>query len=135
MSGREAEVPRDLRQIHNRELFRATNDQIADLVSRYAVLDGGTEIFICECSQLGCTEQLAVPLEVYARVRETEGAYLVLAGHEDPESEQTVFGHGGYLIVIGNANHQAAAGPRQPELGGTSSRGAMRGRARRSSVS
>jgi len=93
-------VPRALRQLHNRELFRATNDQIADLAARYEALDSGTQMFICECSQLGCTEQIAVPLEIYARVRETDSAYLVLAGHEDPASEKTIFAHGGYLIVI-----------------------------------
>jgi hypothetical protein len=96
---REAGVPRTLRQLHNRELFRAANDQIADLVSQYPILDGGTEMFICECSQLGCTAQIAVPLEVYARVRQTDSAYLVLAGHEDAASEKTIFGHAGYLIV------------------------------------
>jgi hypothetical protein len=49
---------------------------------------------------LGCTAQIDAPLAVYARVRERPGAYLVLAGHEDPRSEDAIFGHDRYRIVL-----------------------------------
>jgi hypothetical protein len=92
-------VSRDLRQTQNRELFRAVNDRIANLS---ASLDATTETltFICECSRLGCTAQIDAPLAVYARLRERPGAYLVLAGHEDPRSEDAIFGHDRYRIVL-----------------------------------
>jgi len=63
-------VPRDLRQTHNRELFKVVNDRIADLASRFSI-ENELHEFICECSQLGCTEPIQIPLAVFAQVRET----------------------------------------------------------------
>ena len=63
-------MPRDLRQTHNRELFKVVNDRIADLASRFSI-ENELHEFICECSQLGCTEPIQIPLAVYAQVRET----------------------------------------------------------------
>jgi len=92
-------VPRDLRQTHNRELFKVVNDRIADLASRFSI-ENELHEFICECSQLGCTEPIQIPLAVYAQVRETPLAYLVRAGHEDPTAEETIVGHRDYRIVV-----------------------------------
>ena len=63
-------MPRDLRQTHNRELFKVVNDRIADLASRFSI-ENELHEFICECSQLGCTEPIQIPLAGYAQVRET----------------------------------------------------------------
>ena len=92
-------MPRDLRQTHNRELFKVVNDRIADLASRFSI-ENELQRFICECSQLGCTEPIQIPLAVYAQVRETPLAYLVRAGHEDPTAEETIVGHRDYRIVV-----------------------------------
>jgi hypothetical protein len=92
-------VPRDLRQTHNRELFKAVNDRIADLAASFSI-ENELHPFICECSQLGCTEPIEIPLAVYAQVRETPSAYLVRAGHEDPPTEETIVGHRDYRIVV-----------------------------------
>ena len=92
-------MPRDLRQTHNRELFKVVNDRIADLASRFSI-ENELHEFICECSQLGCTEPIQIPLAVYAQVRETPLAYLVRAGHEDPTAEETIVGHRDYRIVV-----------------------------------
>jgi len=92
-------VPRDLRQAHNRELFKVVNDRIADLASRFSI-ENELHAFICECSQLGCTELIQIPLAVYAQVRETPLAYLVRAGREDPTAEETIVGHRDYRIVV-----------------------------------
>jgi hypothetical protein len=90
-------VPRALRQAKNRELFRAVNEQIANLAVQFSADSQG---FVCECSQIGCAEQIEVPLAVYGQVRETPSAYLVRAGHEDPTAEETIVGHRTYLIVV-----------------------------------
>jgi hypothetical protein len=94
-------VPRDLRQTQNRELFRAINEHIAELAERLAV-NSEPQVFICECSTLGCTARIEAPMAVYAQVRETPNAYLVLAGHEVPSWEQTIVGHRDYRIVVSN---------------------------------
>jgi hypothetical protein len=92
-------MPRNLRQAHNRELFRAVNERIAEMADTFSV-DGEVQTFICECSRVGCTEQIEVALPVYKQVRQTASAYLVLGGHEDRQREETIFGHGNYLIVL-----------------------------------
>jgi hypothetical protein len=91
-------MPRDSRRLKNREVFRSVNDRIAEVAAH---LWGAAELqtFICECDRMDCTEEIQAPIEVYDRIRETAGAYLVRAGHEDP-SETVVFEHGGYLMVI-----------------------------------
>jgi hypothetical protein len=91
-------MPRDARQAYNRALFRAVNEQIADLTS--GAVDGEPQAFICECSRVGCTEQINEPLPIYMQVADTPAAYLVVSGHEDPTAEKTIFGHGGYVIVV-----------------------------------
>ena len=95
-------MPRALRQTRNRELFRAVHDRIAGLASRFSI-ENELHAFICECSQLGCTEPIPVPLTVYSQVRETPSAYLVRAGHEDPAMEETIVGHRDYLIVVAHS--------------------------------
>jgi len=95
-------VPRALRQTHNRELFRAVNDRIADLALSFSI-ENELHAFMCECSRLGCTEPIQVPLTVYSQVRETPSAYLVRAGHEDPAMEETIVGHRDYLIVVAHS--------------------------------
>ena len=90
-------MPRAVRQAKNREHFRVANEEIAKLADRFSTASQG---FICECSQIGCAEQIDVPLAVYHQVRETPSAYLVRAGHEDPTAEETILGHRSYLIVV-----------------------------------
>ena len=94
-------MPRKLRQFHNRELFRAVNERICGVAAAFSSdLDVQPRPFICECSQVGCTKQIEVALSVYKQVRDTACAYLVLAGHENPNTDETIFGHGNYRIVL-----------------------------------
>ena len=90
-------MPRDLRQSHNRELFRAVNQRIVEVAAGFEVVD--ETAFICECSRLGCTDQIQVPLDLYARVLATPAAYLVRPGHEDTTSEDVVEAGHDYVIV------------------------------------
>jgi hypothetical protein len=85
-------VSRELRQRTNRELYREVNDRIAAVAQSLGAATD-TFTFICECSRTGCRAQIDAPIEVYARVRERPGAYLVAAGHEDAGSEDAIFGH------------------------------------------
>lgn len=85
------------RAAHNEALFREVNENIADLEERF----GPTEepVFVCECSNVGCSERLAVDPTIYRRVREQPRLFLVRAGHEDPQIEQVVEIHRDLLIV------------------------------------
>lgn len=94
-------MPRAVRQTQNRDLFRAVNERIADLSAGFGIADDGViQGFICECANIGCTEQIQVPPEVYARVVDTPGAYLVGPGHEDVTSEDTVEAEDEYVLVV-----------------------------------
>jgi hypothetical protein len=89
-------MPRVNRQAHNQALFRAVNENIAELSTRFEV---GTQAFFCECSQAGCAEMLDVPAEVYGRVRSDPSHYLIRSGHQDPTQERILEDFGEYLIA------------------------------------
>ena len=89
-------MPRVNRQTHNQVLFRAVNENIAEISDRFEV---GKQSFFCECSQTGCTEMLDVPAEVYGQIRSDPSRYLVRSGHQDPTHEMIVEDFGDYLIV------------------------------------
>jgi hypothetical protein len=86
------------RAARNEALFREVNENIARLEDSYGTT--ATEpAFICECANDGCTEQFAVDLETYQRVREQPRLFFVLPGHQHPELERVVETHSDYLIV------------------------------------
>jgi hypothetical protein len=86
------------RAARNEALFREVNENIALLEERHGTTI--TEpVFICECANDGCTEQFAVDLDTYQRVREQPRLFFVLPGHQAPELERVVETHRDYLIV------------------------------------
>jgi hypothetical protein len=86
------------RAARNEALFREVNENIARLEERHGATI--TEpVFICECANDGCTEQFAVNLDTYQRVREQPKLFFVLPGHQDPQLERVVETHGDYLVV------------------------------------
>ena len=92
-------MPRDERKIHNQALFRSVNERIAELSARFGEQgDPGLLSFVCECPQIGCRSFVRAPLEVYDRVHDGHGLFLVLRGHEEGR-ETIVADLGGYLIV------------------------------------
>ena len=87
------------RAARNEALFREVNENIAHLEERFGTTEA-EPVFICECFNPDCTEQLAsVDLEIYERAREDPRRFLVLPGHHDPRVEQVVESHDDYLIV------------------------------------
>jgi hypothetical protein len=89
MGGRVARVER---QARNQALFRQVNERIAEVSARFEPTDAGLQQFVCECSQLGCTGMIEVPLD-------DATLFLVLRGHEDPGHELVVEDLGEVLIV------------------------------------
>jgi hypothetical protein len=86
------------RAARNEALFREVNENIARLEERH----GATEtlpVYVCECANAGCAEQLAVDAETYRRVRRQPRLFFVRPGHEDPRLERVVEEHRDYLIV------------------------------------
>jgi hypothetical protein len=87
------------RAARNEALFREVNENIARLEERHGTATITEPVFVCECADAGCTEQLAVDLDTYQRVREQPRLFFVRPGHEDSELERVVETHADYLIV------------------------------------
>jgi hypothetical protein len=80
-------------------VFRSVNERISDLsISRDDAPDQ-VQAFICECSQIGCTESVRISLSTYAQVRGDPATFLVLPGHEDLEGEEVLIRLPEYVIV------------------------------------
>ena len=77
-------------------LFRDVNERIAETAERF---DSDDAAFVCECSQLGCSELLQLPAAAYGRLRDDHTTFLVLTGHEDLDHETVVERADGYLLV------------------------------------
>ena len=85
------------RAARNEALFREVNENIARLEERHGAT---TEpVFLCECANADCTDHLAIPADVYTRVREQPRLFFLIPGHEDPQLERVVERHRDYLIV------------------------------------
>jgi hypothetical protein len=86
------------RAARNEALFREVNENIARLEERHGT--PGTEaVYVCECADATCVEQLAVAPEIYRRVREQPRLFFVLPGHEDSQLERVVERHHDFFVV------------------------------------
>jgi hypothetical protein len=80
-------------------VFRSVNERIADLAISHDDSPEELHAFICECSQMGCTDSVRIPLSTYAHVRGDAATFVVLPGHEDAEAEEVLVRLPDYLIV------------------------------------
>jgi hypothetical protein len=110
------EVPQGARKARNQALFREVNERIAELAAHFEVASG-PQAFVCECSQLGCTELLRLPAAAYRRLRDDPTTFLVLTGHEDLDHETVVERADGYLLIRSKpwAAAQIAREPAEPQ--------------------
>jgi hypothetical protein len=72
------------------DVFRSVNDCIAEKGSELGWRLPGP--FICECSDVRCLARLELTLEAYRELRSHPLRYLIVPGHEVPETvvvEQT----------------------------------------------
>ena len=74
------------------------NERIRGLTENFAVADESYEVF-CECGRPGCVERLAVPADVYDRIRRDARIYLVRSGHE-VVGGQVLNSAGAYAVVF-----------------------------------
>jgi hypothetical protein len=80
-------------------VFRSVNERISDLAISREDSPEELQSFVCECSQIGCTEIVRMPLSAYAQVRVDPTTYIVLPGHEDAEVEEMLVRLPEYVIV------------------------------------
>jgi len=87
---------RIVRAAENEAAFRAANERLRTV---FEDADSEQLPFLCECSELACTEVVLVELEVYERVREEPAWFLLRPGHAQLEAERVVEAGDGYEIV------------------------------------
>jgi hypothetical protein len=93
-------------------VLRAVNERISDLALSRDDAPGQLQAFICECSQIGCTENVRIPLSTCAHVRGDPATFVVLPGREDSAAEEVLVRLPEYVIVrdrIGEAAEIASS--------------------------
>jgi hypothetical protein len=96
------------RAARNEALFREVNENIARLEERHGTTSSHP-VYVCECADAACVEQIAIDDETYGRVRAEARFFFVRPGHQDPELERVVETHPDFLVVekIGAAGEVA----------------------------
>ena len=82
-----------------RSLFREVNERIRGIAAGFSVGGESYDVF-CECGRRDCVERLAVPVEVYDRIRRDARIYLVRSGHEELVDGHVLNSTGAYSIVL-----------------------------------
>jgi hypothetical protein len=91
----------------SRLVLRAVNDRIAELAGQWTKT--GVGLFVCECSDQACAEALEITAPEYERIRADESHFVVLPGHEQPESERVVERSGRFVLVANPESDGARA--------------------------
>ena len=99
MSERERRIGR------NEALFREVYERLKDLNKEWGLIE--LMEIVCECGDLGCTEQLTIPAARYEDVRSDATWFAVIPGHDVATVEQIVASHSGYDIVQKRADDAA----------------------------
>jgi hypothetical protein len=101
-------VSREERTAKNESLFREVNERIGEAAQRTVAIATDAD-FVCECASLACTERITIGLDEYEWVRSEPNRFMLVAGHEQADIEQTVTRRNGYVVVekVGEAGEEA----------------------------
>jgi hypothetical protein len=85
---------------HNQSVVRSLNRRLDHgLVTPKEPFPTVGPGFLCECSNLDCTEIVYVDLATYEEVRRDDRRFFVRTGHGIPDIEQIVAVGDGYAVV------------------------------------
>jgi hypothetical protein len=85
----------------NQSRFRRSNDRLKRAAQSHRSEASDRLPFLCECADPGCFEAVMLSIAEYERVREHPNWFLLVAGHEDVESdyERIIEAENGYAVV------------------------------------
>jgi hypothetical protein len=90
----------EARLAKNELMFRAINERIRELASRFDNLDEEELEFVCECADETCVERVSLKPSQYDDVRAIPARFVVVLGHEaTPLVERVLFRGNGFAIV------------------------------------
>ena len=84
------------RLARNQVIFREVNERLRGMAD--AVPDGTVE-YLCECSDVHCTEKIELKLFEYETVRARPKRFFIVLGHERLEVERVIDENDRYAIV------------------------------------
>jgi len=84
------------RLARNQVIFREVNERMRALAE--TVPDGKAE-YLCECSDVQCTDKVELRLLEYESVRARPKTFFIVPGHERLEVERIVDELGSYVVV------------------------------------
>jgi hypothetical protein len=99
------------RRIRNEVPFRTVNEKLRALNAAFEHFADENALFVCECSRIGCIEQIELAVETFDGICGRPNNYIVLPGHQTPEVECVVSREATYLVVERPA--AAIGSPRQ----------------------
>jgi hypothetical protein len=101
----------------NESRFRLVNERLRDLVvddaERHDEHPDALSV-VCECGDVDCTEKIDVELATYEWIRAGSARFVIVPGHELPDSERVVRAGPGYSIVEKFGDARAAASELDP---------------------
>jgi hypothetical protein len=81
----------------NEETFAKANEQIRTSAEQYDFDEAVP--FLCECSEVSCTESIRLSVTDYREARGYGPVFILLPGHDDPHVERIVAHRQGYVLV------------------------------------
>ena len=82
----------------NEAVARQVNERLEDLNEVFSAFIDSFAI-ICECGDVGCTEQIHLSRADYSQLRSDPTHFAVIPGHELPDTEYVVERRQGYDVV------------------------------------
>jgi hypothetical protein len=105
-----AKSDREVRAARNQSLYRAVNEKIREINTRFGDVASRFAI-TCECPDTTCAELLHISPGEYEQMRSDARRFVVLPGHVYPEVERVVAERDGYTVVekLGSGGEYAEA--------------------------
>jgi hypothetical protein len=85
----------DERLARNEILFREINERLDEMAAPWAKTTG----YLCECSELACSQTIELTNDQYERVRAQATVFVVVPGHERAEIETVIEENDRFLLV------------------------------------
>lgn len=82
----------------NEALFRQVNERIEQVNRDFAALTSRIDV-VCECGDGGCAERIVLSVDEYERVRRDPTWFILLPGHDEPDVEDVIEDHDGWIVV------------------------------------
>ena len=91
------DAERQKRVAKNEAVFRLINEQMQEGHAQFAL--HGPQEYVCECSDIQCTDRVYLTQDEYQRVRSNARRFFVVPGHELPDIENVVETYANYAVV------------------------------------